>query len=253
MAFAATATIFSRSARRSFGKRTTIRQFLDRAAADQEVPDDWCYINNFQQPHRPRALRLPPGMALKLSRDMERLVEELQSVIQAVFESEDYRNRRQAIEEEFKERQEAAFGELQGRARERGVGLLKTPMGLALAPVRDGEVVTPDEFQKLAQSERAQIEGDIEQLQGELQSIMLEVPQWDKERREKVRELDREVTIFAVGHLLDEVRATYTAYPQVVDYLDGVRSDVIDHVGDFRGKPEEGTAAMPGGPVRRRR
>src|SRR3989344_283836 len=83
------------------GKRTLMRQLLDRRIAGEAQPFDWCYINNFSQPHKPRAVRLPAGMGKKLRADMQQLVEELRATIPAVFEGEEYRRRLTQINEAF--------------------------------------------------------------------------------------------------------------------------------------------------------
>jgi lon-related putative ATP-dependent protease len=220
------------------GKRTTIGQFLDRQAAGEPIPPDWCYVNNFEQPHRPCALRLPPGQGVVLQKDMEELVEELRTTIPAAFESEDYRTRKQEAEEEFKEQQEKVFSEIQKQAQEHNIAMIRTPAGLAFAPLREGEVISPDEFHKLPEEERKQYEENISGLQGQLQETLHQVRQWERQARDKVKELDRQVAMFAVGHLIDELREKYTELPDVVDYLDALRQDVIDKVDEFR-NPEE--------------
>jgi len=225
------------------GKRTTISQFLDQKAAAEPVPPDWCYVNNFEQPHKPRALRLPPGQGAVLRKDMEQLIEELRTAIPAVFESEDYRTRRQEAEEELKERQEKAFGEIQQQAQEHKVALIRTPVGLAFTPMREGEVISPDEFQKLAEEERKRFEGDISKLQEQLQEIIYQVRQWEREAREKVKELDRQVAMSVVEHPADELREKYAALPGVVDYLDAVQQDIVENVDEFR-KTEQATQSM---------
>jgi lon-related putative ATP-dependent protease len=216
------------------GKRTTIRQFLDQKAAAEPIPPDLCYVNNFEQPYKPRLLRLPPGEGSVLRKDMEQLIEELRTSIPTAFESEDYRTRKQEVEEEFKERQEKAFGEVQKQAQERGIALIRTPVGLAFAPLKEGQVVSPDEFQKLPEEERKKVEADIEQLQGQLQDAIAQVHQWEREAREKVKELDREIAMFAVGHLIDELCNKHTELPEVVAHLDAVQKDVIENVDEFR-------------------
>jgi lon-related putative ATP-dependent protease len=221
------------------GKRTTIGQFLDQRAAAEETPPDWCYVNNFEQSHRPRALRLPPGLGVVLRADMERLIEELRTAIPAAFESEDYRTRRQEVEEEFKELQEGAFGEIQKRAQEKDIALIRTPVGLAFAPLREGETVEPEEFQKLPEEERKQVEVEIAELQTQLQDTIHQVQLWEREAREKMKELDREVAMFAVGHLIDELREKHAELPKVVDYLTVVQKDVIENVDEFRAVEEK--------------
>ncbi len=228
------------------GKRTTIRQFLEQKAAGEPIPSDWIYINNFEQPHKPRAIQLPPGHGVVLREDMEGLVEELRTAIPAIFESEDYRTRRQEIEEEFKEQQEAAFGEVQKKAQERSISLIRTPVGLAFAPLHEGEVVSPEDFQKLPEKERKKVEGEITELQEQLQETIYQVRQWERDARERTKELDREVAMFAVGHFIDELREKHTELPEVVEYLTAVQEDVIENVDEFR-KTEE--APMMGIPL----
>ncbi len=225
------------------GKRTTIRQFLDQRGAAEPVSPDWCYVNNFEQPHKPRVLRLPPGQGVVLRKDMDRLVEELRSAIPAAFESEDYRTRKQEAEEEFKEQQEKAFTEIRQQAQEHNVALIRTPVGMAFAPLQEGEVISPDEFQKLPEEERKRVEADISKLQERLQETIYQVRQWEREAREKVKELDRQVVMSIIDSPVDELRKEYAELPAVVDYLDAVQQDVIENVDEFR-KSEEAPQVM---------
>ncbi|HWP46640.1 MAG TPA: ATP-binding protein [Candidatus Limnocylindrales bacterium] len=220
-------------------KQAVIRQFLKRKAVTEPTPPDWCYVNNFSQPHKPHALRLPPGQGIILRRDVEQLIEELRTTIPAVFESENYRTRRQVIEEEFKERQDKAFKELEQQAKERGIALLQTPLGLAFAPMRRDRVLNPEEFQRLPESERKRIESEVAALQEKLQDIIRKIPQWEREIREKIKALNHEVVMFAVGHLIDELRKKYTTLPEVVSYLNALQQDISNNAEDFLRRPEE--------------
>jgi lon-related putative ATP-dependent protease len=221
------------------GKHTMVLDYLRRAATDEATPADWCYVNNFATPHKPRAMRLPAGRAESFRAGMERLIEELRSAIPATFESDEYRTRRQLIEGEFKERSEAAFEEVQERAKKRGIALMRTPMGLALAPVRGEEVLSPADFGKLPEEEQARVKTDIEELQKTLQETLHKMPVWEKEQREKIRELNHEVTGFAVGHLIDALREDFADLESVLDYFEEVRGDVIENALEFLREPQQ--------------
>jgi len=214
-------------------KRAFVRQFFEGQAQDEPVPSDWCYVNNFEQPHKPYAIRLPAGKGVQFRHDMEQLVEELRTALAAAFESEEYQTRRQVIAEEFKERQEKAFKDLQERAQQRDLTVLRTPAGLAFAPVRDGEVLSREEVEKLSKEQRQQLEQKIEALQEDLQKILRQMPSWQREMRDKMRELDREVANFAAGGLMDELREKYADFSKVMEYLDAVRRDVVENASDF--------------------
>jgi lon-related putative ATP-dependent protease len=233
------------------GKFTAIHQFLAQKAAAEPTPADWCYLNNFEQPHQPRCLKLPPGRGIGLRQDMTQLIEELRTAIPAMFESEDYRARRQAIEEEFKERHEKVFEELQQQALERDIALIRTPGGLAFAPKQDGQVISPEQFHSLPQEKQEQLQADISALQDKLLETIQQFPRWEKEIRDRLKALNREMALFAVGHLMDELRAKYNDLPEVVSYLDDVQQDVLDNVDDFRSQEESATAAQPGIPLPR--
>lgn len=226
------------------GKHTVVRQVLEQKARDDENPSDWCYVNNFADEHKPRVLRLPAGLGKKFRDDMGHLLDDLRSSIPSVFESDDYRVQLQQIEDELNERQEQAFKTLQEEAEKSRISLLRTPRGFAFAPMRDGEVIKPEEFKKLPDDEQQEIEKTVGKLQEKLQKVLLQFPQWQKEGRQKVKELNAKVTMFAVGTLLNEVRKKYDGFPELLQYLEALQSDIVEHVDDFRPHEKNPLEAM---------
>src|SRR6516162_256294 len=103
------------------GKHTIVEDLLRRQAESAPAPADWCYVNNFADPQKPPRLQLPSGRASGLREAMRRLVEELRAALPAAFERDDYRARREVIDQQFRERNEQAFGELQRRAEQKGI------------------------------------------------------------------------------------------------------------------------------------
>lgn len=222
------------------GKHGLVRQFLEGSASQEPTPPDWCYVHNFSDPRRPRALRLPAGQADAFRVDMERLVEELRVSIPAAFESDDYRARRKLIESQFGERSERLFGTIEKRAREKGIALVRTPVGVGLAPRRDdGEVIEPSDLERLPEKERERLSASMAELQEQLQEALAQLPREARRQREALRALRREVTAFAVGHLIDEVRVKYSGLPEVMEHLDAVQEDVIDNTEDFKAETSD--------------
>lgn len=218
------------------GKHTLIQELLGREAAASPAPPDWCYVNNFADARRPRLLRLPMGRAIPLRDAMKHLVAELRVALPAAFEREEYRTRREIVDQQFKHRHEEAFGALQRKAEDKGIALLRTPMGLALAPVQEGEVIAPDAFKHLPAEEQKRITDDIEALQGELEAVIHRIPEWEREHREAIRQLNRDTIAVVVNHLLQEVRSAFADLAGVIAYLDEVEHDILDHGEDFTGE-----------------
>jgi len=221
------------------GRHTIVRRYLERQTPRRDTPADWCYVFNFETPHRPRALELPAGQAAGFRQDMAQLVEDLRSGIPAAFESDEYRARQHEIEGEFNERQEQAISTIGEHAREQGIALVRTPAGFGFAPRGGDGVMKPEEFQKLPEPEQKRLGDAIGVLQEELERALHEVPKWRREAQRKLRDLNRQVTHTAVDGLIEELRAKYAVLPAVKAYLAGVQEDVLDHAEVFR-QPKDG-------------
>lgn len=225
------------------GKHTVVRQFLEQQAADEPTPLDWCYVFNFEQPHRPRAIALPTGRGTEFRDDMARLVDDLRSAVRAALETDEYRKRHAQIDEEFQQRRQAAFADLAQRAAGRDLALIQTPVGLAIVPVRRGKPLDPEAFSRLPDDEREETAAAIREFEGELAALLHRVPQWQREAREKERALKRDVTHAAVSILIDDLASKYADQPAVQQYLASVKADVVGHADDFRraaGDEEQG-------------
>jgi lon-related putative ATP-dependent protease len=215
------------------GRHTMIAELLRQKAETRPTPPDWCYVNNFEDPQQPRSLRLPAGRGATLAAAMKRLVDELRAALPAAFERDEYRARHEAIEQQFKQKSEQAFGALQQRAETRGIALVRTPMGLALAPVRGGKVLPPEAFGELPAEERQRIQHDVESMQEELEATMRQVPLWEREHRDAAQSLNRETTGFAIAHLMAELHQAYNDLSEVAQYLDTVERDIKENADDF--------------------
>lgn len=210
------------------GRHFAVRRLLEERAAHEPAPGDWCYVNNFDEPQTPRALRMPAGRGAQFERDMQQFVSELGSAISSAFESDEYRSRIEAIQEEFKKREETALRELGQESAEQGVALLRTPQGFAFAPVKNDETLSPDEFQALPDDEQKRIRAAIESFGQKLGKLLHQFPRWRRELQTQMRQASRDTMQLAVGHLIEELAECYADLPEVTEFLEAVRKDVVE-------------------------
>lgn len=225
------------------GKQSLLQQFLGEQAAREKVPCDWCYTHNFKDPERPRALELPPGVGIRLQKDMDRTVAELRVAMRATFESEEYRTRKQQLIDRFKARQEEALAEVRERAKQRGVAVVQTDMGIAIAPVRDGVAIESAKFHALPKDERDRLQAEMERVGAELQELLRRFQDWGREHHEAVHALDREMAAATVRRVLDSLRENYADFPEVLEHLGHVELDVVDSTDEFLESSAEGLEA----------
>jgi len=228
------------------GKETAVMHYLDTIAPDAGIPDDWCYVYNFEKPRHPSALQLPPGKACKLSSDMDRMVEALFSVLPTAFSSENYQAQEKIIRETFQDQQSSSIEEIEKRAAKSDIALIRTPAGFAFAPVKNGEVLKPEEFMLLGENERDKIEKEIESLKNAMQSVMAQIPKWQREAQDKIKELNRQIAGFAIRPLFTELTSGFGSIEQVSAYLDKAEKDIIDHFDHFLEKESTRQEFLPG-------
>ena len=186
---------------------------------------------------------------------MRGLIDDLKTTLPAVFESEDYQTRRGAIDQAFQAKQAEAFTALHDKAAAKDIGILRTPMGFALAPLRKGQPVPPDEFRTWPEAQRRETEATIEGLEKDLEHVVRQLPQLETDRRDAVRKLNRETAGFAIGHFIDTAKKRFTDIQKIVEHLEAIRAHLIENVAMFvlKGEGEEWqrTEEQLGGPFDR--
>ena len=226
------------------GRHSFTKAFLVQKAAGEPVPPDWCYVNNFDNPRSPIALGLPAGQGRKLRAHVDQLIEEARKAIPAALESEDYRMRREAIEEDATKEQAKAFQELDQLAREKGLGAIQTATGFAFVPLRDGKKMPIEEYRQLTEEEQQRISRNTAALGQEIQKMLHAIPRRLRRLQKKIHELDRDVALFVVSGVLQEIAEEYAELPEVVKFLKRLERDMVDHIDLFRASTEPNEPAL---------
>jgi len=215
------------------GKHGVVMDRIRESATRWAIPNDWCYVNNFEDSHKPIALSLPAGRARPFAHDMERLIEDLKVSLPAAFESDEYRERRRILEAAYQQRHEDALAELQEKAQGAGAALIRTPMGFGVGPMENGEVVNPEVFQKWPEARQLAMRETIASLEAELSRIAQDFPVWRREMFEELRQMNREVSETAISQIFKELMGRFEDLAHVADWLRQVRKDVVDHAEAF--------------------
>ena len=221
------------------GKSTAVKAYLHKKNQEPAPVYDWVYVNNFEDANRPNAIRLPCGRANEFAKGMIDVIDELRQTVPTAFESEDYQARRRQIDEGFRAGQEEAFEALNQKAQEQNIAILRTPNGIAMAPMHDGKVVKPEVFNGLPEDMRKSVEAKISVLQTELEAILEAVPKSDKERREKLADLNAEFASMAVREALENITREFAEIDEVSEYLEAAGHDLVRNAASFLPQPEE--------------
>ena len=229
------------------GKHTAVKAFLEGVARAKPVPPDWCYVHNFRDPYRPRALKLPAGMGAELARDMQDLIKTARREIPRVFASEDYARKREEMMASFDARKNELLSRLHARARASGFAIQGAPGGIFIIPVIGDETIRDEDFAKLSPEERTAILQRREALEEEVARTFRELHNLEREAAGVLQRLESEIAAFAVGHLFVHLVEKYGSLPEVRSYLEAVQQDMLQNINLFRGegRGSEGAAVPP--------
>jgi lon-related putative ATP-dependent protease len=212
------------------GRRAAVKAALARIAAAAPLPPDWCYVHNFAAPHRPMPLKLPAGQGAAFKKAMGAFVEQLQSAMPKLFESEDYRRRRSVIEDEFRQTVESALDRLRKAAEAQGLALVENDKGFDFLPQRDGLVLSDDEYRRLPKPDRERLNDRVRDLRGELDRTLQQLGQVREKAVERLRALDKELGEGVVRGLMRPLADRFGGNREIGSHIEAVFQDVMAHI-----------------------
>lgn len=219
------------------GRTSTIKNMLKKKARTEPTPSDWVYVNNFKSPDLPIALALPAGKGAELEKDMGELIAAVRTIIPKALDSKEYEANKATIIEAYQEKNNELFGRLEAEAQEKGFALQRTVSGLVMVPQKEGRNYTQEEYEALSDQEKEKLEEVGQELTDKLNDVLRQVRENEKQTKEQLAQLDRDLGNSSVGHHIDPLREKYGDNPKVMEYLNAVQEDIIANLEDF--KPQQ--------------
>ncbi len=225
------------------GRNTALRTHLEHVAAGKDIPPDWGYVYNFQDPSQPEAISLPCGMMRVLAADMADLVDTVRRDVPKVFESDDYRERIETAMQDLEAKRLEMGEDLEKTAIQAGFTLRSTPGGITPVPVREGRLLSNQEYSALSEAERESINEQASMLRQAIGRVLADIRRLGKAAQEETREIDEEIVRFTLTPIIDELQEKYADHAAVVAYLDQVESDLVEHLEAL--KPDDPAQVQP--------
>lgn len=221
------------------------RAFLEEGAKKEPPPPDWCYVYNFKEPDKPRALRLAKGRGKELKRAMDDLIEALRKDVPTAFNTDDYRYKEQVLGQEFENKRRKVIDALREQVEAQGFLLQVDPQGVSIMPGKDGKIIPPEKLAQYSSEEKKALRDRGDKLSVEMNQSMSEIAKLEANYAERRKKLDQRVALSIVGTRMQPTFERFKHHPQAIAYLEAVKKDVLEHIDDFRKRPEEKSPQMP--------
>lgn len=220
------------------GRTTAVERFLEEIAITKPIPSDWCYVHNFDDGYRPHALRLPAGMAREFQKDMDNLRKSIVKDIRVAFEGEQYAAEQANTMRSFQDQKEKLIEDLGKFAQDNEFGMQATPVGIMPIPLKDGKPLSEKDFLAMDENDRQKLRQNQEKIQERIEAVMRQTLALDKDAREALEKLDKQVVQYVLDHLFAGLIDSYQALPEVLAYLQAVQKNILENLSQY--KPESG-------------
>ena len=221
------------------------RAFLEEEAKKQPPPPDWCYVYNFKEPDKPCALKLPTGRGKELKKAMDELIEALKSDIPTAFSADDYRYKEQVVRQEFENKRRKIIDALREKVEAEGFLLQVDLQGVSIMPGKDGKIIPPEELAKYSPEEKKALRDRGDKLSMQMNQAMTEMAEIESEYVEGRKKLEHKVALAVVEKKIRRPLGRFKDHTPILEYLEAVKQDILDHIDDFRKKPEAQAAQGP--------
>ena len=211
------------------GKRPATRSYLEKIAKTKPTPPDWCYVNNFQNPYEPKALKLAAGKAKIFQKDLKSLIEQVKRAVPAALQSEEFAARTNSITKGSVEQRDKILNELNDVAKQSSYAVRMNQLGIGIVPIRAGKALSQEEFDALPAGAKKKFEQSRETVRTALDKAGKRVNELEANTLDELKKLRDDTVHYAMGGLISMLTSRYQDQPEVIQYLNDMRDDILEN------------------------
>ncbi len=215
------------------GKTMYTKNYLNKIAKKQKVPNDWCYIYNFSNPNEPIAVSLPAGHGREFKNDMENFIKEIKKDIKNTFNNDDFEKEKEIIKQEFEIKRANLMEKLETDAMEYNFQVKSAQNGIYMMPVLNGKALKEEEFEKLDENIRNDFEKKSETVQQMIMDVISKIKEIERQSDKKISEWQSNVALLTVNVHINSLKAKYKRNKKINRFLNDLKQDVLKNVPIF--------------------
>ena len=216
------------------GKTSYALSIVNALSQKEPVPNDYCYIHNFDDPNSPIAIELEPGQGNEFKQDMNRFVSNLLKRLSKDLSGDVYEKEKRTILDRYKRAKENLMKEFDKSTFEQGFKVRNTEDGIYFSPVHNGVILSEKDFNILDEKTKKYFEEKSPQIQEQTMKVLKDLDDLDKQAEKVINEWQENVATFAVTQCMSELKLKYKKNLKIQNFLYAIQSDVINKIDLFK-------------------
>ena len=215
------------------GKTMYTKNYLDKISAKEKVPNDWCYIYNFDNPNNPIAVSLPSGQGKEFRDNMDGFIKEIKKDIKKTFNADDFEKEKASIKQQYEEKRSALLEKLNKDALKFDFQVKASQNGIYMMPIVDGKVIEEDEFEKLEDDVKQEYENKSAHVQEQIMTVISQLKEIERKSDKKVSEWQSNIALLTISAHINFLKSKYKRNKKINAFLNNVKQDVLKNVSYF--------------------
>ncbi len=221
------------------GRRTFVRQTVEKVAKKRQKASDWIYVHNFDDQWCPNAIALNAGTGKHLQKDIKKLLEDSLKALDNLFEGEVYQQKAQELKSEYDEKQKNLWNQITGKAKTLGFSLKIAPNGIITNPLKNGKKISQEEIDNLEGGERETYESNLVKCKQLVEGYLYKSRVLSNEYEEESEKMNTESAQFTLKPIFEKYKKKYIEYDSINEFLDNILNDMTENLMVLMGDNEE--------------
>lgn len=231
------------------GKTMYTKNYLNKISLKQKVPNDWCYIYNFDNPNMPISVSLPVGQGKEFKDNMDGFIKEIKKDIKKTFNADDFEKEKALIKQEFEEKRTALLDKLNQDALKYDFQVKASQNGIYMMPIVDGKVIEEEEFDKLEDSVKQEYENKSTLVQEQIMTVISQIKEIERQSDKRISEWQSNIALLTVSAHINFLKSKYKRNKKINKFLNAVKQDVLKNVSYFLEEDHQQQPQQPNQPV----
>lgn len=223
------------------GKTMYTKHFLDSISKKKKVPQDWCYVYNFDNPNEPVAISLSAGQGKEFKEAMDKFVKDITRDIRDTFNNEDFEKEKALIKQEYDLKRSALMEKLNQTSAQYGFQVKSANNGIYMMPVLNGKTIEEEEFEKLDDATKKEFEDKSSIVQQHVMEAISQIKSIQSEADQKINEWQSNVALLTVNAHINFIKSNFKRNKKITKFLDDVKKDILKNVNAFLVKDDSKT------------
>ena len=215
------------------GKTMYTKNYLNSIASKKKVPNDWCYVYNFENANQPVAISLPAGQGKQFKDSMDGFIKEIKKDIKKTFNADDFEKEKALIRQEFEDKRSELLDKLNEKSMNYGFQVKAAQNGIYMMPVVEGQVIEEEEFDKLDDSIKKQYEEKSTIVQAQIMEVIGKLKDIERQSEKRISEWQSNIALLTINVHINYLKSQFKRNKKITKFLNDVRQDVLSNISYF--------------------